>query len=55
MSWEVITTLILIISLLIFLIGVKLYYSFKCEIIGKFTVILGTIGIIMSMIFDSIK
>ena len=49
MNVEIISTLILIASVLVFLMGAKLYYSFKYEFIGKILVIIGTVGTIISM------
>ena len=50
MNIEVINCLILIISVIIFLIGVKLYYNFKYENIGKIIIIMGIIGVIISLL-----
>lgn len=50
MNVEVINCLILIISIFIFLISVKLYYNFKYENIGKIIIIMGIIGVIISLL-----
>jgi hypothetical protein len=47
---EIISTLILIISVLIFSVGAKLYYNFKYESIGKILILIGSIGTLSSMI-----
>ena len=49
MNIEIISTLILIASVLVFLMGAKLYYSFKYEFIGKILVVFATIGTVISM------
>ena len=49
MTSEIISTLILITSVLVFLMGTKLYYSFKYEFIGKILVMIGTVGTVISM------
>ena len=49
MTNEIISTLILIASMLVFLMGAKLYYSLKYEFIGKILVIIGTVGTVISM------
>lgn len=49
MNNETTSTLILIASVLVFLMGTKLYYSFKYEFIGKILVIIGTVGTVISM------